>query len=74
MILSIGQATLCLIIYYTIFVISGYKQYKKDKKENIKTSNDIEVYILNSIVLGTIILITISIIIFIILTWNIYLK
>lgn len=72
MILSIGQTTLCLIIYYAIFIISGYKQYKKDKKENIKTSNDIHDYILNSVVLGTIILATIGTIIFVILTWNIY--
>lgn len=72
MILSIGQGTLCLIIYYMIFIISGYKQYKKDKKENIKTSNDLHDYILDGVVLGTIILATIGTIIFIILTWNIY--
>lgn len=72
MILSIGQATLCLIIYYMIFIISGYKQYKKDKKENIKISNDINNYMLGGVVLGTIILATIGTIIFIILTWNIY--
>lgn len=72
MILSIGQATLCIIIYYAIFVISSYIQYKKDKKENIKTSNDIHDYMIGGIVLGTIILVTIGTIIFIILTWSTY--